>query len=216
MSKQWVSTKIVFDMVSGVVREREGFWYDGPVEELKPGKTGQQKQAENVANQDFGTQTADMGAAQGTLSQFEGPVQNSPFYKSLLTTGIQNTSNAYQNAASNQKAQANAAGFGQNQPVAQGANNQLQAQETSALAQVPQTAMTEAAPLSLAAAGQSGQMGESAGSQGLNALNLASQLQLKRQGGNPTVGNVFGGGSGGSGGGGGISQDAMMAALMMA
>lgn len=144
------------------------------------GKSGQQKVAEQQTGTSIGNQNADTqqqsnltGAAQGTLGQFEGPVQNSPFYKSLLTTGIQNTSDAYQNAAANTKARANAAGFGYNQPVAQGADNQLQAQETSALAKVPQTAMAEAAPLSLEAAGQSGQMGMGYGNQALGWGNQA-------------------------------------------
>lgn len=133
--------------------------------------TGAGHQQRVQASTDFANQGNEANAAQSTNSQFEGPVQNSPFYKSLLTTGIQNTSNAYQNAASNTRANAAAAGFGANQPVAQGANNQLQAQEASALAQVPQTAMTEAAPLSLQASNQSGNLATSTGAQGTSLLN---------------------------------------------
>jgi hypothetical protein len=132
------------------------------------GNSGQQRKQ---ATTDFGQQGNLTNAAQGTDAQFEGPVQNSPFYKSLLTTGIQNTSNAYQTAQSNMKAKANSAGFGQNQPVAQGADNQVEAQETSALAQVPNEAEIAAAPLSLEAAGQTGNMGMGYGNQGVNLLN---------------------------------------------
>ena len=136
------------------------------------GKTGQQKVAEQQTGTDITNQNNDVnqqqqltGAAQGTLSQFEGPVQNSPFYKALLTSGIEGTSGAYDTARSNMKAQENQAGFGYNQPVAQGADNQLQAQEASDLAKVPNTAMTEAAPLSLSAAGTTANMGMGYGSQ---------------------------------------------------
>lgn len=132
------------------------------------GSSGQQRKQ---ATTDFSQQGNLTNAAQSTDSQFEGPVNQSPFYKSLLTTGIQNTSNAYQNAQSNVKANANSAGFGQNQPVAQGANNQVQAQETSALANVPNQAMEAAAPLSLEAANQTGNMGMGYGTQGVNLLN---------------------------------------------
>ena len=138
------------------------------------GKTGQQKVAEqqtgtSIANQNADTQQQQKltDASQGTLSQFEGPVQNSPFYKALLTNGIENTSRAYDTARSNMRARANQAGFGYNQPVAQGGENQVNAEETSALAKVPQTAMTEAAPLSLEAADQTGKMGMGYGNQAL-------------------------------------------------
>jgi hypothetical protein len=134
---------------------------------------GHQQRAQ--ATTDFGQQGNLTGQSQGTLGQFEGPVNQSPFYKSLLTTGIQDTSNAYQNARSSMRQNANAAGFGYAQPAAQGADNQLQAQEASALASVPQQAMLGAAPLSLQAAGQTGNMGMSAGQQGAGLLNANAQ-----------------------------------------
>lgn len=135
---------------------------------------GQQQTTQALANQnqDQSTAMGDVNAAQGTYSQFEGPVQNSPFYKSLLTTGIQDTSRAYDTARSNMAQRANAAGFGYNQPVAQGAQNQLQSQEASALANVPQQAMLGAAPLSLQAAQGSGQLGLGLGNQALGWGNL--------------------------------------------
>jgi hypothetical protein len=151
------------------------------------------------ATNDFSQEGNLTNAAQSTDSQFEGPVQNSPFYKALLTTGIQNTSNAYQNARSSEAANAKAAGFGYNQPVAQGADNQLRAQETSALANVPDQAMEAAAPLSLEAAQNSGQMGLGYGNQGVSLLNAnankPSIWQSLLQTGMQSAGAAAGGGA---------------------
>lgn len=130
---------------------------------------GHQQRAQ--ATSDFGQQGNLTKQAQGTLSQFEGPVQNSPFYKALLSTGIQDTSDAYQTAQSNLQAKANNAGFGYSSPTSTGANSQLQGQETSALAQVPQTAMLEATQPALTAAGDTAGMGMGYGSQGSGLLN---------------------------------------------
>jgi hypothetical protein len=135
---------------------------------LHSGAAHQQRQQ---ATSDFGQQGNLTNQAQGTLSQFEGPVQQSPFYKALLTTGIQNTSNAYDTATSNMRQRANAAGFGYNQPVEQGAENQVRQQETSALANVPQQATIAATQPALAAAGQTGAMGMGYGQQGTSLLN---------------------------------------------
>lgn len=167
---------------------------------MSSGKTGQQKWAEQQAgspipggstgiqSRDLSTQQGLTGAAQGTLSQFEGPVQQSPFYKALLNTGIQSTSNAYQNADTNLKRNAQAAGFGYNQPVTQGAEDQLQSQEASALAAVPTQATEAAVQPALSAAGttagEAGTYGNQAvlyGAQALSANQQAAQLQAQRQ-----------------------------------
>ncbi len=161
--------------------------------------SGSGNQQRQQATSDFGQQGNLTSTAQGTNSQFEGPVQNSPFYKSLLTTGIQNTSDAYQTAKTNMAQKANASGFGYSSPVATGANNQLDAQETSALAQVPQTAMTQAAPLSLEASNQTGQMGMGYGSQGASLLNANANKtpfwQSLLQSGMQSAGQAAGGGA---------------------
>jgi hypothetical protein len=116
--------------------------------------------------------------AQGTLSQFEGPVQNSPFYKALLTQGTEQTSNAYGNAQANQRQQANMSGFGYNSPTAQGGQAQLQSQEAGALAAEPQQAMTQAAQSALQAAGETGQL---AGQQGQMATSFNNAAQQEQQ-----------------------------------
>jgi hypothetical protein len=156
--------------------------------------SGAAHQQRKQATADFGQQGNLTGQSQGTLGQFEGPVNQSPFYKSLLTSGIQDTSNAYQNARSSMRANANAAGFGYAQPATQGADNQLQAQEAFALANVPQQAMLGAAPLSLQAAGQTGNMGMGYGSQGTSLLGANAQNTMGLY--NQLLGTAIQGGAG--------------------
>jgi hypothetical protein len=191
---RWINTKVVWDIESGAVLEKEGFWYNGPVAECVS-SSGQRNQ--NAANslaqqsaasqaQNQATQTGLTNAAQGTLSQYEGPVQQSPFYKALLNTGISSTSRAYDQADTNMKRQAQAAGFGNQTPgsgVSQGAEDQLRSQEASAIGQLPNQAAIAAAPLGLQAAGTTA--GEAAtygnealgyGTEALNANQLASKI----------------------------------------
>lgn len=137
--------------------------------------SGAGHQQRQQASSDFNAQSGLTKQAQGTLGQFEGPVQQSPFYKALLTQGTEGTSNAYNQARSNMRARANQAGFGYTQPVEQGGENQLDAAEASSLARVPDEAMLEATGPALSAAGQTGQMGMGYGSQGVSLLNPNAQ-----------------------------------------
>lgn len=160
------------------------------------GKGGQQKQAEVTSVQDQQRETADLGqqksltgAAQGTLGQFEGPVDKSPFYQSLLRSGTQSTSNAYDAAKASMAQRSNQSGFGYNQPVAQAGQGQVDTSEARALGAIPDEAMVAAAPLSMQAAGESGQLGMGYGSQalGFGGQNLqsndqAAKLQSRRSG----------------------------------
>jgi len=130
-------------------------------------KQTQQNEATSLANNQQLTNTA-----QGTLGQFEGPVQDSPFYKALLTQGTEATSNAYGNADANMRQKANLSGFGYNQPIAQGGEAQVASQEAGALSQLPQQAMLQASQPALQAAGQTGQL---AGQQGNMAVGFGGQ-----------------------------------------
>lgn len=126
----------------------------------KPKRGDVETEARSVSAQDRAGQTAQYGAAgkdldtaQGTFSQFEGPVEQSPFYKALKTAGTETTADSYKSAKSNVRARASAAGFGAaGQPVTEGATAGLESEEAKAQAQVPGRALTAAAPLSLEAA----------------------------------------------------------------
>lgn len=101
----------------------------------------------------YGSAGKDLDTAQGTFSQFEGPVEQSPFYKALKTAGTETTADSYRSAKSNVLARAKASGFGgAGQPVTEGATAGMESEEAKAQAQVPGRALTAAAPLSLEAA----------------------------------------------------------------
>jgi len=174
---RWIFTQLVIDMNTGEVLESRGFQYEGPVAECKPGKSGTQQTAEATQVSDQAQQDKLTGAAQGTLSQFEGPVQNSPFYKALLTQGTEATSRAYDTARANTASRAKAAGFGYAQPIAQGAQDQVGSQEAEALARLPGDTMLQAAQPAQQAAGETAQIGANYGQQGSAALNNATTLQ---------------------------------------
>jgi len=178
---KFYSTKIVIDIGTGSIIDRDRVPYDGPWLELKPGRSKVESTAlSNSANDQAGEQS-DYGTAQGTLSQFEGPVQDSPYYKSLVATGTDSTTQAYNNAQENARSAANQAGFGYEQPVTQGAESGVQAQEASALAQIPSQAAAQAAPLSLEAAGQTANMGTQLGNQALGYFGDATSLEEQYQ-----------------------------------
>lgn len=183
-----IYTKIVYDDAAYragryVVDEQNSEWFDhdGPVAECKPGKSSNQQNAEAQTTADQQKQGQLTDAAQGTLSQYEGPVQNSPFYNALLTTGTEATSDAYNNAASNVRARANQAGFGYNQPVENGAEAGVRTAQAKTQAQLPGQAMMQAGQMGLQAANQTGQMGMGYGNQGLGYANLAGQMDARRK-----------------------------------
>jgi len=147
-------------------------------EKHKPTKPQQQMNQLNTnASTQAGQQASNEGAAAGTLGQFEGPTTSSPYYKSLLATGTDATTNAYNNARSATAAKANASGFGESSPTITGANAQLNSQEASKLASLPAQAEEATAPLQLQAAGTSANMANSeAGASNAGALG-SGQLQ---------------------------------------
>lgn len=126
----------------------------------KPKRGDVETEARSVSAQDragrdvqYGKAGGDLDTAQGTLSQFEGPVEKSPFYKALKTAGTESTADSYRSAKSNVLARAKASGFGgAGQPVTEGATAGMESEEAKAQAQVPGRALTAAAPLSLEAA----------------------------------------------------------------
>jgi len=176
-----IVTKVVWDIESMEIIERVTEQYSGPWERLKPSRSPLEGQANATSQQDQASATANENTAQGTLSQFEGPVQDSPYYKALVSSGEDATSQAYQNAEEATRANANQAGFGYEQPVTQGAESAVQAQEASQLGQLPTQAMEAAAPLSMQAAGQTAGIGESQGQQGLGYFGDATSLEEQYQ-----------------------------------
>lgn len=176
-----VATIVVWDMET-----LERVWdnnreYDGPVDLMNSKKDPYAEQASNIAKQqqDLKTQQqhfaesqenegrANQDKAQESLSQFEGPVDQTPFYKALLTSGIQATSNRYQDAARAARSRAVQAGYGYSQPAAGVSEDQVAAQGASELADQPGKAMERAAPVTLGAASETAGIGSSQAGEGL-------------------------------------------------
>lgn len=135
------------------------------LEKHKPKRSGVEQGAQGIRDQELAGRDKMYGTAQGTLGQFEGPVKDSPYYKSLLATSTDATSNAYENAKAASAARAKQSGFGQDSPIGQAVSRETTGQEAGALAGLPAKAMGEAAPLALQAAGQTAGMGTQLGTE---------------------------------------------------
>lgn len=75
----------------------------------------------------------------------------SPLYKALYSTEAGQMSQAYDNASANTTQRARAAGFGYQQPVAQGAQDELRSRQASAIGRLPGEVMRESVPMTLQA-----------------------------------------------------------------
>jgi hypothetical protein len=150
-----------------------------PVSGGKTGGGGLINQGIQTSQQDQQQENTLASDAQGTLQQFEGPVQNSPFYKAMLTSGQENTTAAYNNAKQNLAQKAKMGGFGYSNPVATG-GGQLDAQEASTKAALPAQTALEASGPALQAAGQSGSMAMGYGNQGVNYYGDAARLKADK------------------------------------
>lgn len=151
----------------------------------KPKRSPVEDKGQSISDQSRQQQQQDYGGARSTVSQFEGPVDKSPFYKALYNTGVSGTSNAYQSARTNQRSRAKAAGYGYEQPVAQGADAQLDRSEAQDMAQVGPKSLVAATQPALEAAQISSGMGTAEGSQGLgywqSTIPLEQQYQQQLQ-----------------------------------
>lgn len=167
-------------------------------EKHKPKRSPVEAAAQNISQQDragqasqYSTANDKLNSAQGTDAQFEGPTTSSPFYKSLLATSTDSTSNAYENAKASSTARAKSAGFGYDSPIGAAASRETTGAEAGALAELPAKAMEATAPLQLQAAGQSiaganasGSMGTAMGNEATSyfgdAVNLENEYQQRR------------------------------------
>lgn len=152
------------------------FYQNTKIEKHKPKPAPQQGTDEAAAVGARAGQTAAYGRATATDANFSGPTTSSPYYKSLLATGTDATTNAYNNAKAASAARANAAGFGESQPVTQGANNEINAQESASLARLPAQAEQATAPLQLEAAEQQIGEGTALGNEAVGYSGQASDL----------------------------------------
>lgn len=156
-----VYTHTTIDSETFQVLESHWYDYDGPVNEAKkkpPSSMIAGNQA--ISSQLRGQGASDIAAGTSQVNQgisgvqagadteaaFQRDPTSNPLYKALYNTESSQLSDSYQNASANQRARANAAGFGYEQPITQGAQQQLDVQEASRLAQLPGQVEQQVAP----------------------------------------------------------------------
>lgn len=132
----------------------------------KPKRSPMIGTGQSISSQDRAGQSNLYGKAQDTYGQFEGPVTSSPFYKALLTSGMDTAATQGANAKFASRARGKAAGFGYNQPAENVAESGIDANTASTMASLPSRTAAMAAPLSLEAARGTESMGTELGREG--------------------------------------------------
>lgn len=135
----------------------------------------------NTTAQDQAQQNSLNNTAQGTLSQFEGPVQNSPYYKSLLATGTEGATSAYNAAKANLNQEAATAGFTPASSSLPGAATELNASEAQTLAGEPASAAQEATSAAIPAAEATANIGNEYGTEAEGYSSQNTQLEEQLQ-----------------------------------
>ena len=113
-------------------------------------------------------------------SQFNGPVQQTPYYKSLLQSGTQSTNQAYDNSARNLKQSMEGAGVGGSSGAAAGNNAAVGAQRASALGTVGTQAVQGATQMQQQANAQQLQQAGMYSGAGLGYYSGGNQAELQR------------------------------------
>lgn len=165
---------------------RYDFSQNTRTEKHKPKQSPEEGQALKLSEQQRAGQSTAYSNVNATDANLTGPTTSTPFYKSLLATSTDATTNAYDSAKSASRARANAAGFGNSQPITQGGQSEIEAREAGALSRLPAQAMEATVPLQLEASGQQLSEGGTLGTEGQQsfetAANLNNAYQQRRQG----------------------------------
>lgn len=112
--------------------------------------------------------------------QFNGPVQDTAYYKSMLAAGTDSTNAAYDAASRNVKLASAGAGVGGSSGATQGNVAATEAQRASDLGKVQQGAISDTTDKQLTANGQQLQGAATEQSGATSALDEASQAEIAR------------------------------------
>jgi hypothetical protein len=138
-----IYSKAVYQMTDDptvyIIDETQSEWceYSGPIAELKPKASPQETSAYQISDQERAGRDAALSAGNEEMDQTLSNPLGTPYGKALMTTGTESTNRAYNNATSNMRARASASGFGYEQPVTQGAGDQIEGQRAGDLARLP-------------------------------------------------------------------------------
>ena len=111
-------------------------------------------QAQSISAQERGAGQSNIDQGVSAGRQAVSDPTSSPLYKALYNTEAGQMSKAYDNASSSQAAKARTAGFGYQQPGAQGGEAELRGREASSIGQLPGDVASKTVPLELQQAGQ--------------------------------------------------------------
>lgn len=156
-----VYTHITIDAETYDIIYLRSYEYEGPFDEMKKKPpSGMIGGNQAISSQLRGQGASDISAGTSQVNQGLGGIQaganqesafqrdptSNPLYKALYNTESSQLSNSYQNASANERARANAAGFGYEQPATQTNQTQLDTQQASKLSQLPGQVEQQVAP----------------------------------------------------------------------
>lgn len=119
-------------------------------------------------------------AQDSTLSQYEGPIQSSPMYKSMYNTQVQDTTQAYNNARAKRSTQARMAGFGTTSPIAGTDSATVDSLEAGDIGRTGTDVMTKLMPMQMEAAGMRGSNIATDTNAGTNSMNTWQTAENQR------------------------------------
>src|SRR6267142_396010 len=99
------------------------------LEKHTPKQGNTEKGAISMVNQDRASRDKAFSNVNATDANFAGATKDTPYYKSLLATSTDATSNAYENAKASSAQRAKQAGFGQESPIGQAASRETEGAE---------------------------------------------------------------------------------------
>lgn len=145
--------------------------------------SGMQDSLSSSSDVALANEGSSVGRSSGILDFASGNPQDSPLYKSLLSSARSSIGNSYDQAVSNVRASAASRGFGYSDPSEQGMEAGTRAQEAGALSAAPSTALQETIAPELQAAGidttQAGMFAGQSASDLQNWVNLQQSRNTK-------------------------------------
>lgn len=150
-----ITTKAIFDIETGALLHWEGFDFEGEVAQARRKKKDpyeetarkREEEAHRISQEELALKRGAISETTPALEQYYGgggDVRQTPFYRSLLTTGIEDTSRAYDRALVATRRRAQTAGFGYEQPATIGSEGALEQERARELARVPREAVLQA------------------------------------------------------------------------
>lgn len=179
-----ITTKAVYDMATGELLLEESYQYSGVVALCHSSPTTAENTGYAQNSADKAKQNTLIDENEATASQYNGPAEKTPYYRSRLNTDITATSKAFNDTRAQGRLAGNARGFGYTSPIAQGNEQSLASEESSRLGQLPGEALDATAKeqdvQSGIRSGEASSLGSDAGTELSTAANAENQRLARR------------------------------------